>query len=134
MSGGSLDSPITPGRLRVIRWVIGALLVVVALAVLAAVAARVLGRSGSRGSVLGSVVTSWLGAWMLWTFAGGLALRYGLLSVYDSSVFTALAVAGGYWQYRTQVRRGREPGLGVFVAGQLVWLLIVMARNGALTP
>ena len=117
-----------------VRWVLGAVLVALALAVLATVAARVLDRSGSRASVLASVIASWLGAWVLWGFAGGLAHRAGLLTVYDSGVFGALALAGAVVQYRVQVRGGRERGLTVFIAGQLAWLLIVMARNGALTP
>lgn len=114
------------------RWALltlGALLVLGALAV---VVARMLGRSGSRPSVLVSVASAWLGAWVLWSFAGGLAVGYGVLDRYDGPFFAALALGGGLWQYRVQARDGRERGLVVFVAGQLAWLVIVLARNGIL--
>ncbi|HEV8643601.1 MAG TPA: hypothetical protein VGV13_21195 [Methylomirabilota bacterium] len=96
--------------------------------------ARFFGGSGSRGSILASVTAHWLGAYALWTFAGGLALRYGALSVYDSTLFGLLALGMGFWQYRTRVRAGREPALAVFVGGQLAWLAIVGAQNGLFGP
>ena len=96
--------------------------------------ARRLGKSGSRPSVLVSVVASWIAAWALWGLVGGLAARYGVLDRYDGTAFVILAVAAGGWQYRTQVRSGRERGLTVFVAAQIFWLVVVMARNGVLTP
>jgi len=96
--------------------------------------ARALGWSGTRLSILGSVVALWLTAYVLWGFAGGLAAHHGLIARYDGALFAALAVAGGAWQYRTHVRRGRDRGLTVFVAAQLFWLVVVMARNGLLTP
>jgi len=109
------------------------LLAVVLVAGAAAVwASRVLGRSGSRASLVVSVAAQWLGAYALWTFAGGLALRYGALAVYDGSLFAVLALALGFWQYRTRLRGGREPALAVFVGGQLAWLLIVGVQNGLL--
>jgi hypothetical protein len=96
--------------------------------------ARRLGKSGSRPSVLVSVVALWITAWALWGLFGGLAARYGLLDRYDGTLFAVLAVAAGAWQYRTQVRQGRERGLTVFVAAQILWLVVVMARNGVLAP
>jgi hypothetical protein len=96
--------------------------------------ARRLGRSGSRPSVLVSVVALWIAAWALWGLVGGLAAQYGLLQRYDGTLFAALALAGGAWQYRTQVRQGRERGLTVFVGAQILWLVVVMARNGVLVP
>jgi len=96
--------------------------------------ARRLGKSGSRPSVLVSVVASWIAAWALWGLVGGLAAQYGLLDRYDGTLFVALAVAAGAWQYRTQVRQGRERGLTVFVAAQILWLVVVMVRSGVLTP
>jgi len=92
---------------------------------------RVLRRPPSRASVLLSVVAAWLAAYVLWGFAGGLAERYGLLDVYDGWIFGLLAVAGGFWQYRTQLRDGRERALAVFVAVQLLWLLVIIVRNSS---
>ncbi len=112
-----------------------ALVTLVALLVgggLAVAAARLLGRSGSRASVLVSVVAQWLGAYAVWTFAGGLALRYGALGTYNSTLFALLAVAAGIWQYRLRLRAGREPALAVFVGGQLAWLVVVALQNGLL--
>ena len=51
---------------------------------------------------------------------------------YDGTLFTGLAVAGGVWQYRTHVRQGRQQGLAVFVAAQLLWLGVVLWQNGVL--
>ena len=116
------------------RWTLAVGAMLVLGAIVTVTVARALGWSGSRLSILGSVVALWLTAYVLWGFAGGLAAHYGLLARYDGSFFAALAVAGGGWQYRVQVRRGRERGLTVFVAGQLLWLVVVMARNGMLTP
>ena len=116
------------------RWTlaVGALLVLGAIASITV--ARMLGWSGSRLSVLGSVVALWLTAWVLWGFACGLAAHYGLLARYDGPLFALLTVAGATWQYRLQIRRGRERGLTLFVAVQLLWLVVVMARNGLLVP
>jgi len=116
------------------RWTLAVGAVLVLGAVAAVTVARALGWSGSRLSILGSVIALWLTAYVLWGLAGGLAAHYGLLTRYDGGFFAALAVAGAVWQYRTQVRRGRDRGLTVFVAGQLLWLVVVMARNGLLGP
>lgn len=96
--------------------------------------ARLRGKSGSRGSVLVSVLSGWLAAYVLWSVAGGLAARYGVLTTYNGPLFAAVAVVGGTWQYHTQVRRGRERGLTIFVAAQLVWLVVVIVQNGVLGP
>lgn len=96
--------------------------------------ARLLGRSGSRASMAVSVLAQWLGAWVLWNLAGGLSVRYGLLAVYDGTVFGLLALGMGFWQYRTRLRAGREPALAVFVGGQLAWLAFVGVQNGLLRP
>jgi len=118
----------------VTRWTLAVGATLVLGAIVAVTVARALGWSGSRLSVLGSVIALWLTAYVLWGFAGGLAAHYGLIARYDGGLFAALAVAGTAWQYRAQVRRGRDRGLTVFVAGQLIWLVIVMARNGMLMP
>ena len=112
-------------------WLTAGLLVLAGLAGLGA--ARLAGRRGSRFSALLTVVSGWLAAWVLWGFAGGLAARYGVLQTYDGTLFTILAIAGGIWQYRTHVRKGREPALAVFVGGQLVWLGFVLVQNGVLS-
>jgi hypothetical protein len=93
---------------------------------------RLRGRRGSPAALLVSVAVQWLAAWVLWSFAGGLALRAGLLGAYDGSLFPLVAVAGGVWQYRAAVARGREHGLVVFVGAQLAWLAVVLLRNGLL--
>jgi hypothetical protein len=116
------------------RWIWLAGGVVIAGSLLALFASRLIGRQGSRPATLISVVTGWLGAWVLWSFAGGLAARHGLLETYDGSLFALVAVAGGLWQYRTQLRQGREVGLAIFVGAQLVWLGVVLLQNGALSP
>ena len=112
-------------------WLAAGVLVLTGLAGLAT--ARLVGRRGSRFSVLLTVVSGWLAAWVLWGFAGGLAARYGVLQTYDGTLFAILAIVGGIWQYRTYVRRGREPALAVFVGAQLVWLGVVLVMNGVLS-
>jgi hypothetical protein len=110
-------------------WLAAALLVLGGL--LAVGAARLTGRQGSRPATLVSVITMWLAAWVLWGFVGGLAAHYDV-ATYDATLFTALAAVGAVWQYRTQARQGRQQGLVIFVAGQLVWLGLVLWQNGVL--
>jgi len=112
-------------------WLAAGLVIAGGLASLAA--ARVLGRRGARPAALLSVVTMWLAAWVLWSFAGGLAARYGVLETYDGSLFLVLAALGGVWQYRALIGQGREHGLAVFVGAQLLWLGVVLLQNGVLT-
>lgn len=114
------------------RWLVLSLGGALGLAALTVVAARWLGRSGSTAAALVGVLAQWLGAWVLWSFAGEMARRGGLLSVYDAAVFVPLALVGAVVQYRTHVRAGRERGLAVFVGFQLAWLGVVLVRNGAL--
>jgi hypothetical protein len=116
------------------RWIWLAGGVVIVGSLLALVASRAVGRQGSRPATLLSVVTAWLAAWVLWSFAGGLAARQGLLATYDGTLFALVALAGGVWQYRMQLRQGREVGLAVFVGAQLAWLGVVLFQNGLLTP
>jgi hypothetical protein len=118
----------------VTRWALALSVVLLAGGVVTVAVSRRFGKSGSRASVFVSVLALWIAAWALWSFAGGLAAQYGLLQRYDGTLFAALAFAGGAWQYRTQVRQGRERGLTVFVGAQILWLLVVMARNGVLAP
>lgn len=114
------------------RWTIATLGALLLGGAMAVALARLLGKSGSRASVLVNVVASWLGAWALWTFVGGLAVRYGALGVYDGTLFGLLALGLGAWQYRTRLRAGREPALAIFVGGQLAWLMILAVQNGLL--
>ncbi|HEV8584872.1 MAG TPA: hypothetical protein VGT02_07855 [Methylomirabilota bacterium] len=116
------------------RWTLAAGAVLVLGAIAAVTVARALGWSGTRLSVLGSIVALWLTAYVLWGFAGGLAAHYGLIERYDGGVFAAVAVAGAWCQYRAHLTRGRDRGLTVFVAAQLLWLVVVMARNGFFVP
>jgi hypothetical protein len=114
---------------RAVIATLGLLLLTGAIAV---AAARVSGRSGSRGSLLVAVMARWLGAWVVWTFVGGLAVHYGLLSAYNGTLFSVLALGLGVWEYRTRLRAGPEPGRVIFVGGQLAWLVIVGVQNGLL--
>ena len=114
------------------RWALAVLLATVLLGAATIVVARMLGKSGSRASVAVSIAAHWLGAYVLWSFVGGLALHYGVLSAYDGALFALLAIGVGYWQYVTVVTRGRPRGLVVFAGGQLAWLLILLYQNGML--
>lgn len=112
------------------RWALVLSVVLLVGGVITVAVARRLGKSGSRPSVFVSVVALWIAAWAVWGLFGGLAARYGVLDRYDGTLFAVLALAAGAWQYRTQVRQGRERGLTVFVAAQIFWLVVVMVRNG----
>lgn len=113
-----------------IRWAASTLLAVLVITGLIMLGAHLLGRRHARASTLLSVISLWLGAFVLWSFAGGLALHYGLLTTYSSQIFALVAVVGGIWHYRTAVQSGRERGLTVFLGVQIAWLVIVLAQNG----
>jgi hypothetical protein len=115
----------------VIRWGASTLLAILAVTGLAVLGARLLGRKHARGSLLVSVIALWMAAFVLWNMAGGLAQHYGLLATYSGQVFALVAVAGGYWHYRTAVTSSRERGLTVFVGVQIAWLVAVLLLNGA---
>jgi hypothetical protein len=115
------------------RWALLTFVIILLLGAAAVVVARFFGRSQSRASILVSVIAYWLCAYVLWTFAAGLAHRYGVLTTYDSYLFVVLAVIVGAWHYRVRVTRGREQGLVVFVGGQLAWLVILLVQNGVFT-
>lgn len=114
------------------RWALAVLVSTMLIGTATIFAARLLGKSGSHASLVVSVVAHWLGAYVLWSFLGGLAVHYRLLSVYDGALFALLALGVGYWQYVTAVTRGRERGLLVFVGGQLAWLVVLLYQNGML--
>jgi hypothetical protein len=114
------------------RWALATLAALLLLGIVVAAVARFFGRPGSRASIFVSVVASWLGAWTLWSFAGGLLVRYGVLSTYHGALFAPVALLGALFHYRAHVRAGRVEGLAVFVGGQLAWLAVVLVQNGAL--
>ena len=116
------------------RWALALSVVLMLGGLLTVAIARRFGKSGTRPAVFVSVLALWIAAWALWGLVGGLAAQYGLLQQYDGTLFAALALAAGVWQYRTQLRQGRERGLTVFVGAQILWLVVVMARNGVLAP
>ncbi|MGH7279497.1 MAG: hypothetical protein ACREJG_12530 [Candidatus Rokuibacteriota bacterium] len=96
--------------------------------------ARFFGKTASPAAVLVSVVSHWLAAWVLWSVAGGLAVRHGWLVAYPAGVFGLLALVAGAWHYHASLRGGRERALAVFVGAQLAWLAIVLYQNGAFAP
>ena len=114
------------------RWIWLAAGVVIVGSLLALGASRVIGRRGSRPATVISVLTGWLGAWVLWSFAGGLARTYGLLVEYYSPAFAVIALLGAIFEYRAHMRAGRERGLAIFVGVQLAWLVLVLLQNGLL--
>jgi hypothetical protein len=113
------------------RWALVTVVILVLTVAVGVALARAFGKSGSRLSVALSVVSLWVAAWVLWSFAAGLAAYWGAIAWYDTGLFALLALAGGVWHYRTHVRAGRERGLVIFVGSQLVWLLILLVQNGA---
>ncbi len=80
------------------------------------------------------MIVQWLSAYILWSFAGGLAVYFGLLGQYDSWLFMLLALGAGIVQYRERARGGRDRAVAVFVGAQLVWLVVILARNGFFIP
>ena len=113
-----------------IRWVLVGAAALVVLGVLEAAVARLFGARVARVTSLLAVLVQWLAAYVLWTFAGGLAVHYGVLAVYEPMFFVALAIVAGIWHYRARVTAGRERGRVIFVGSQLLWLVVVLARNG----
>src|SRR5215471_8857662 len=112
------------------RWGLAVLVSILLVGGVTVLAARLLGKSGSRASLLVSIVAHWLGAYVVWSFLGGLALHYALLATYDGALFALLAVAGGYWQFVTAVRQGRQRALLAFVGVQLASLVTLLYQNG----
>jgi hypothetical protein len=112
------------------RGLFATLAAVIVIAGLTIVGARLVGRTNQRAATLVSVIAHWLAAYVLWNFAGGLALHYGLLTAYPGAFFGLVAPIGGFWHYRTAMRAGPERGLTVFVGVQVAWLVLVLAQNG----
>jgi len=116
------------------RWALATLLALFLLGSGAVALARVFGKSGSRASIGVSIIAHWLGAYVLWSFAAGLAVTAGLLATYHSAAFAAISLLGAVFQYRAHLKAGRERGLAIFVGVQLAWLVFVLLQNGLLAP
>jgi len=116
------------------RWALATLVVLFLLGAGAVALARVFGKSGSRASIGVSIIAHWLGAYVLWSFAAGLAVTAGVLTTYQSAAFAAICLLGAVFQYRAHLQAGRDRGLAIFVGVQLAWLAFVLFQNGILTP
>src|SRR5436309_565694 len=79
-------------RARVTRWALVALGALLVLGGATVALARFFGKSGSRASIVVSVVARWLAVYVLWSFAGGLAVTYGLLATYYSPAFAVIGL------------------------------------------
>src|SRR2546427_4768724 len=92
------------------RWALATIAALLFLGIAVAAAARFFGRPGSRASIFVSVVSAWLGAWVLWSFAGGLLLRYGVLSTYHGPPFPPSRLSALCSITRRPFRPGRSGG------------------------
>jgi hypothetical protein len=118
----------------VTRWALVTLGAFILLGVIGVATLRFFGKSGSKLSIQVSVAAHWLAAYVLWSFTAGLAAKYRFIAVYEAGWFVAFALVGAWWHYRAQLAGGFERGLAVFVGAQLVWLALILFRNGLLTP
>ena len=136
LTPGGAAARLTGGRIpRTVmsRWALATLVVLFLLGVGAVALARVFGKSGSRASIGVSIIAHWLGAYVLWSFAAGLAVTAGVLTTYQSAAFAAICLLGAVFQYRAHLQAGRDRGLAIFVGVQLAWLAFVLFQNGILT-
>jgi hypothetical protein len=118
----------------VTRWAFLTLGAFIILGVVGVATARFFGKSGSKLSIQISVAAHWFAAYVLWSFAAGLAAKYRLIVDYEAGWFVLIALVGGWWHYRALLTGGLERGLAVFVGAQLVWLAVILYRNGLLIP
>src|SRR5262245_20410035 len=116
------------------RWALATLAGLFLLRVAEVELPRLFGKSGSRASVGVSVVAHWLAAYVLWSFAAGLAVTAGLLTAYQTAAFAAICLLGAVSQYRAHLQAGRDRGLAIFFGVQLAWLVFVLLQNGILVP
>ena len=116
------------------RWALLTLGAFILLGVIGLATARFFGKSGSKLSIQISVAAHWFAAYVLWSFAAGLAAKYRLISEYEAGWFVIFALVGAWWHYRARLAGGLERGLAVFVGAQLVWLVLILYRNGLLIP
>src|SRR5258708_9304237 len=105
-----VDDRVLHREARVTRWALASLGALLVLGVATVALSRLFGRSGSRAAILVSVVAHWLGAWVLWSFAGGLAPPYGLLGPYPRAFFGLLAPPGAILHYPTAAAARRARG------------------------
>ena len=96
--------------------------------------ARFFGKSGGRLSIQVSIVAHWLCAYVLWSFAAGMAAKYRLISDYEAGWYALFAIVAGWIHYRARLAGDAERGMFVFVGAQLVWLVVILFRNGLLVP
>jgi|RhiMethySRZTD1v2_1073278.scaffolds.fasta_scaffold04161_5 hypothetical protein len=115
------------------RWALATLAALLLLGIGAVALARLFGKSGSRASVGVSILAYWLAAYVLWSFAAGLAVTTGLLTTYHTAAFATICLLGALFQYRAHVQAGRDRGLAIFFGVQLAWLVFVLLQNGMLT-
>ena len=115
------------------RWglaTLGALLVIGAAGV---VLARFFGASGSRPAAMVTIASHWIAAWVLWTFAAGIAMRAGVVTAYEPALFAVVALGGAMFQYRALTAGAADRARAIFVGAQLAWLVVVLAQNGLFT-
>lgn len=96
--------------------------------------ARFFGASGSRAAAMVTVASHWIAAWVLWTFAAGIAMRAGMITDYESGIFGVVALAGAWLQYRALADGLRDRARAILVGGQLGWLVVVLIQNGLFAP
>jgi len=118
----------------VTRWALLTLGAFILLGVVGIATLRFFGKSGSKLSIQVSIAAHWLAAYVLWSFAAGLAAKYHVIAEYEAGWFVLFALVGAWWHYRARLSGGLERGLAVFVGAQLVWLVLILYRNGLLTP
>lgn len=116
------------------KWALVTLGAFILLGVAGVATARFFGKSGSRLSIQVAVVAHWLAAYVLWSFAAGLAAKYRLIADYEAGWFALFAIAAGWIHYRARLAGDAERGLVVFVGAQLVWLGVILYRAGVFSP
>jgi len=109
-----------------IQIAVGVLLVVILV--------RIAGRPGMRLLAPVAVISLWLAAYALWAFVGGLAHQHNLIHTYHPRLFWVLALIGGVLHYRAWVGGKRLQARLVFVAGQVVWVAILIAQHNTMAP
>jgi hypothetical protein len=118
----------------VTRWALLTLGAFIVLGGIGVTTARFFGKSGSKLSIQISVAAHWFAAYVLWSFAAGLAAKYRLIANYEAGWYVLIALVGGWWHYRALLSGGLERGLAVFVGAQFVWLVVILYINGLLIP